>query len=78
PNPCSSSTDIYYKLPSGKDDYSLVLSDPAGRILLRQHINPAQTHATLNVSALPDGMYFYRVASAGGKGSQVKKLVVQH
>jgi hypothetical protein len=78
PNPCSGSTDIYYKLPSGKYSYTLMVSDPLGRKIVQQNIDPAQSHVSLDVRSFQSGMYFYRIVSSANITSEVKKMVVQH
>jgi carboxypeptidase T len=78
PNPCSGSTDIYYKLPQGKYTYTLLVTDPLGRKVVQQNIDPAQGHVSLNVSSFQSGMYFYRIVSSAQISSEVKKMIVQH
>lgn len=78
PNPCSGITDIHYKIPLGKNTYSLRVTDPLGRNISEQRVDPAQTHIKLDVSALQSGVYFYRIISSANESSAVKKMVVQH
>lgn len=78
PNPCSGNTDIYYKIPPGKYTYTLLVSDPLGRKVVQQNIDPAQNHVNLDVRNLQSGMYFYRIVSSANASSEVKKMIVQH
>jgi carboxypeptidase T len=78
PNPCSGSTDIYYKLPQGKYTYTLMVTDPLGRKVAQENIDPAQSHVSLDVKAFQSGMYFYRIVSSANVSSEVKKMIVQH
>jgi bacillopeptidase F (M6 metalloprotease family) len=78
PNPCSGSTDIYYKIPQGKHTYTLMVTDPRGRKIVGQNIDPAQNHVHLDVRAFQSGMYFYRIVSSAHISSEVKKMLVQH
>jgi carboxypeptidase T len=78
PNPCSGSTDIYYKLPHGKEVYTLIVTDPLGRKIVQQNIDPAQSHVNLDVRSFQSGMYFYRMVSSAHISSEVKKMIVQH
>jgi carboxypeptidase T len=78
PNPCSGSTDIYYKIPEEKYTYTLMVTDPLGRKIVEQNIDPAQNHVHLDVRAFQSGMYFYRIVSSAHVSSEVKKMLVQH
>lgn len=76
PNPCSGSTEIYYKVPAGKA-YRLIVTDPLGRNVIQQDLNPSKDRLSLNITALQSGIYFYKIVSAGQAASAVKKMVVQ-
>jgi hypothetical protein len=78
PNPCSGSTDIYYRIPQGKHTYTLMVTDPLGRKIVEQNIDHAQNHVHLDVRAFQSGMYFYRIVSSVNMSSEVKKMLVQH
>jgi hypothetical protein len=78
PNPCSGSTAIYYKIPRGKHAYTLLVTDPLGRKIVQQNIDPAQNHVYLDVKSFQSGMYFFRIVSSAHVSSEVKKMLVQH
>ncbi len=78
PNPCSGSTDVYYRLPSGKGNYHLQLTDPLGRVVKQVALQAGQQSIHLDVSALQSGLYFCRIVSTVENVSAVIKIVVSN
>ena len=78
PNPASISTTIKYQL-TDEAPVSITLYDTLGR-LVRAEINGVRDDGsheqTLNVSLLPNGVYFYRIQI--GRFSATKPLTVIH
>jgi hypothetical protein len=76
PNPFNPSTVIAYQIAT-EGDVTLKVYDMLGRevkTLISERQNAGSHSVTFNASALPSGVYFYRLES--GTYSEVKKLVV--
>ncbi|WP_257722085.1 T9SS type A sorting domain-containing protein [Hymenobacter sp. PAMC 26628] len=66
PNPAA--TELHLALPAGALARSLAVVDALGRtVLAGRDLGP---RATLNIAALPAGLYVVRVATAGGQLTQ--------
>ena len=77
PNPCTVNTDIYYKLPSTKGEYKLIITDVLGKTVTVKNIDPTKSFTKLDVTNLQSGVYFYRIISNSNNVSVTKKMIVQ-
>lgn len=75
PNPCSGNTDIYYRLPPGKGNWHLQLTDPLGRVVQRLPLDTGKQSIRMNVSALRSGIYFCRIVSEQNASAVIKIVV---
>lgn len=74
PNPATDVVNIVF--PQCDDNSSVVLYNIAGSLVKKAVVAAGQTSASVNVSDLPAGVYFYGVRSKNGI-SDVRKLIVK-
>ncbi|MFL5729794.1 MAG: T9SS type A sorting domain-containing protein, partial [Cytophagaceae bacterium] len=76
PNPVSEDVTLEVSIPS-QEDVTIEVFDAMGRMILKQTVsNTVSFVGGINVSNLPEGMYFLRVI--GNKEKIVKRLQVNH
>jgi hypothetical protein len=77
PNPCSGILIVDIGFPSSEEDVTIEVFDLLGRTLLKQIVkNTGSFLSSMDISNLPDGIYFLRVIANNQK--VVKKLQVYH
>jgi len=72
PNPASERVNI--KLPEISSNTAVIIYDQLGRIVLIQQFSEPNRTLTLNVSSLPQGVYFVQVEK--GKKQATKRLLI--
>jgi len=77
PNPASSQTEIMYQLPTGENTSILKLYNEIGQLISDQNISSAKGTMNEDVSALPNGIYYYTL-SVNGVVEATNKLVIIH
>ena len=73
PNPANSAVNIKIN-GFGESDFSLLLFDINGRVILKQKVN--YLSGSIDISGLENGLYFVKIAN--NHNSCLKKLIVQH
>ena len=73
PNPTKGLINITGKIVKGK----IILSDIAGRIVLTQTINTINSFASLDISVLKDGVYFYSIYSGADIRKQDRLIIIK-
>ncbi len=78
PNPVTSRTIVSCSVPNDYQNAELVVRNSLGSVVKRSSIKTGTlVKHVMNVSTLPNGVYFYSIV-AGGKNLVTKKLVVKH
>jgi len=76
PNPAKNYINIKYKLGVNQHQVMLEVIDIMGNIIISQPINGSSQLATVDISKLSDGVYFYRLSAKSGV-SEVMRFVKQ-
>lgn len=76
PNPASSKCQFNYSIPYDIMDAKIVLMDLTGNIAQTVVLAPGEGKATMDVSALPSGIYFYSLW-INEKPLSTRKLIIQ-
>ena len=74
PNPSSGAVQVVYQLPAGIERGQVEVYDQLGRLSQQVELTGSGGEATLQLEALPTGLYAYRVV-AGGRILQTGKVV---
>ncbi|MBX9450219.1 MAG: immune inhibitor A [Taibaiella sp.] len=77
PNPARDEVHIQYQLRHLDPHAAFWLTDMTGRRWSEMRLDPASQQQTIDVSALPSGIYFYQIRTTDGR-SAVGKLVIRH
>ena len=76
PNPCSGSTSVSYRLPTGETGELVVRDTFSGRVWLRQALVAGEHAVELRLEKLPPGAYHYSI-EADGRPVAHHQLLVQ-
>lgn len=74
--PSLASNNVLVKMDLPNQNSMIVVGDLFGRILIQQ--KSISENNNINISSLPNGIYFVMIKDVAGKFSASKKLVVQH
>ena len=78
PNPATTRTTVSYSVPAKYQTAQLVLRNSLGSVVRQSSVKTGiSSKYTMNVSSLPNGVYFYSIV-VGGKNLITKKLIVKH
>lgn len=77
PNPSTDHVTVAYELPPGTKQAELVVTDGNGAEVLAQVVSGMAHQATISVSALPSGPYFYFLRTEAGIVQSARNLVIR-
>ena len=63
PNPANDELNVNYFLAAGISDPVIAIYDAAGKLCFRQQLSPDQKTIKLNISKLPEGLFFCTIES---------------
>jgi len=75
PNPATSTVNFDYKL-SSNSNATISIVNLLGNVVKRSNLNPASNKISIDVSNLPQGVYFYSI-DVNGKVYKTQKLIVK-
>lgn len=77
PNPATNSTEFLYRIESKNTEAQLVIRDAAGRVVLKQSIDPAKSALQVKLAYFSPGIYYYRIETNKGTSSSKKMVIIR-